>query len=199
MSRKISTVGLAALGVALVSAAALGACGPARGRGAAAEAAGSPPPPRETAAAAPGAAASVGPPGSTSVSLQPAGAARAAAAPRPGASVPTRARPEEEQDTSGMRPEPERRQDTSRARYPKEWEVGVPPGTKLDSLRREMDAQFAVLPPKDLEDRTPLPIWFRVYLRKKNPGLPTHGPYQYPRTARRLLQWMVAHPDSVGP
>jgi hypothetical protein len=96
-----------------------------------------------------------------------------------------------------MPSQPPQGQDTSRARYPKVWEVSIPEGTKLDSLRREMDAQFAILPAKDLEDRSPLPIWFRVYLRKKNPGLPTQGPYQYPRTARRLLQWMVAHPDSV--
>jgi hypothetical protein len=106
--------------------------------------------------------------------------------------------PERERDTGRARLQPEREQDTSRARYPKQWEVGVPAGSKLDSLRRAMDAQFAILPPGDLEDRTPLPIWFRVYLRKQNPGLPTEGPYQYPRTARRLLQWMVAHPDSVG-
>ncbi len=89
-------------------------------------------------------------------------------------------------------------QDTIRARYPKEWEVAVPPGTPLDSLRRELDRQIDILPARDLEDQTPLPIWFRVYLRKHNPGLPTDGPYQYPRTAPRLLRWILAHPDSVG-
>ncbi len=88
-------------------------------------------------------------------------------------------------------------QDTIRARYPKEWEVQVPEGTALDSLRRELDRQILILPSFDTEDQTPLPIWFRVYLRKQNPGLPTSGPYQYPRTAPRLLQWMLAHPDSV--
>jgi hypothetical protein len=88
-------------------------------------------------------------------------------------------------------------QDTIRARYPKEWEVEVPEGTALDSLRRELDTQISLLPPLDTEDQSPLPIWFRVYLRKQNPDLPTSGPYQYPRTANRLLQWMVAHPDSV--
>jgi len=169
MSRKTWTVGLATSGVALTCAVSLGACRPAPGRDAAAESAG----------AAPAL------PDSTSVSLQSAPAAAAASAPtRPSATVP-------------MRPRPAQEQDTSRARYPKEWEVEIPAGTKLDSLRRDMDAQLATLPPKDLEDRSPLPIWFRVYLRKRNPGLPTHGPYQYPRTAGRLLQWMVAHPDSV--
>lgn len=88
-------------------------------------------------------------------------------------------------------------QDTIRARYPKEWEVEVPQGTALDSLRRELDRQISILPALDTEDQTPLPVWFRVYLRKQNPDLPTSGPYQYPRTAPRLLQWMLAHPDSV--
>ena len=106
-------------------------------------------------------------------------------------------RPVEARERSRMGPESEQQPDSSRARYPKAWEVEVPAGTRLDTLRREMDAQFPVLPPKDLEDQTPLPIWFRVYLRKKNPGLPAHGPYQYPRTATRLLQWMVAHPNSA--
>lgn len=99
------------------------------------------------------------------------------------------------QATVGHRPQGE---DRIRARYPREWEVEVPPGTRLDSLRRELDRQVALLPPQDLEDQTPLPIWFRVYLRKQNPDLATSGPYQYPRTAPRLLRWMLAHPDSIG-
>lgn len=110
---------------------------------------------------------------------------------------PVGSRPVEARERSRMGPESEQQPDSNRARYPKAWEVEVPARTRLDTLRREMDAQFPILPPKDLEDQTPLPIWFRVYLRKKNPQLPTHGPYQYPRTATRLLQWMVAHPDSV--
>jgi hypothetical protein len=89
-------------------------------------------------------------------------------------------------------------QDTIRARYPREWDVEVPPGTRLDSLRRQLDREIRLLPPGDLEDQTPLPIWFRVYLRKQNPDMATSGPYQYPRTAPRLLRWMLAHPDSVG-
>ena len=95
------------------------------------------------------------------------------------------------------RSRPAQEPDTSRARYPKEWDVSIAAGSRLDSLRRSLDAQFALLPPKDLEDRSPLPIWFRVYLRKQNPDLPTQGLYQYPRAARTLLRWMVSHPDSV--
>ncbi len=93
---------------------------------------------------------------------------------------------------------PPQKQDTIRARYPTEWEVDVPTGTALDSLRRELDRQIGILPARDLEDETPLPIWFRVYLRKQFPDLPTDGEYQYPRTAPRMLQWLLAHPDSVG-
>ena len=180
MSRKTWTVGLATLGVALICAVSLGACRPAPGRRAVVETGGARP----------------ALPDSTSVTLQSAPAASAAPTPLPPASVPMRSL-EQEQDTSRMRSRPAQEQDTSRARYPKEWDVSIPAGTRLDSLRRDMDALFATLPPKDLEDRSPLPIWFRVYLRKRNPGLSTHGPYQYPRTAGRLLQWMVAHPDSV--
>jgi hypothetical protein len=84
-----------------------------------------------------------------------------------------------------------------RAKYPKEWEREVPKGTKLDFLRRELDRQIAILPEQDLEDRSPLPVWFRVYLRKKYPDLPTSGPYQYPRTAQRILQRLLDNPDSA--
>src|SRR5439155_24146288 len=87
--------------------------------------------------------------------------------------------------------------DTIRARYPKDWDVHIPPGSRLDSLARTLARDVAVLPPRDLEDQTPLPLWFRVYLRKKNPRLPTTGPYQYPRSAPALLRWMPQHPDSV--
>src|SRR6476469_1229425 len=69
------------------------------------------------------------------------------------------------------------------AKYPKEWNVAVAPGSKLDSLRKQMEKEANILPAKDLEDRTPIPAWFRVYLRKNNPSLPTSGAYQYPRTS----------------
>jgi hypothetical protein len=84
-----------------------------------------------------------------------------------------------------------------RALYPSEWEVEVPPGTKLDELRKRLDAEFHLLPAKDLEDTTPLPIWFRVYMRKQFPDLPESGPYQYPRTAGRILQRMLSNPDAA--
>jgi hypothetical protein len=175
MSRRMWASRLAILVVALIAIVSMGACRSARRTGAAVETTG--------VRAAP---ASVRLADSPAVSFRGAAAAAGAAT-------------EREPETSRMAPESEQQPDSGRARYPRAWRVEVPAGTRLDTLRREMDAEFSVLPPKDLEDRTPLPIWFRVYLRKKNPDLPTHGPYQYPRTARRLLQWMVAHPDSVEP
>jgi hypothetical protein len=98
-----------------------------------------------------------------------------------------------------VRDRPAQGQDSIRSGYPKSWEVSTPAGSVLDSLRRQLARQTALLPARDLEDRTPLPIWFRVYLRRKHPDLPTAGPYQYPRTATALLRWMLAHPDSVKP
>jgi hypothetical protein len=84
-----------------------------------------------------------------------------------------------------------------RARYPKEWEVAVPEGSKLDALRKSLDKEITLLPDGDLEDRSPLPPWFRVYLRKYHPELKTSGAYQYPRNANRLLQYLVEHPSEI--
>ncbi|MFC2155355.1 hypothetical protein ACFLRB_02540 [Acidobacteriota bacterium] len=84
-----------------------------------------------------------------------------------------------------------------RTMYLAEWEVDVSAGTKLDTLRKRLDAEFSLLPEKDIEDTTPLPIWFRVYLRKQFPKLPKSGPYQYPRTAGRILQRMLGNPDAI--
>jgi len=81
--------------------------------------------------------------------------------------------------------------------YPKEWEVAVPQATKLDLLIKRLNAQAAALPPRDVEDRTPLPVWFRVYLRNRFPNLPKSGRYQYPRTAKRILQQLLDNPNSV--
>jgi hypothetical protein len=89
-----------------------------------------------------------------------------------------------------------RAENLRRSPYPPEWERKVPNGTRLDRLRRQLDEEFDLLPEADLEDQSPLPIWFRVYLRKQHPDLPVTGPAQYPRTANRILQWMLEHPDA---
>jgi len=77
----------------------------------------------------------------------------------------------------------------------------VPKDTKLYRLKKTLEAEApSVLPPGDREDRSNLPLWFRVYFRKlqkhANPPLPTSGPYQYPRTANRLLQRLIDNPDA---
>jgi hypothetical protein len=84
-----------------------------------------------------------------------------------------------------------------RSAYPREWDVQIPSGTKLAELKQKLDQDFFELPADDLEDRTPIPIWFRIYLREANPGLAKSGPYQYPRTAVRILQKMLDNPDSI--
>jgi hypothetical protein len=81
--------------------------------------------------------------------------------------------------------------------YPESWNVKVPAGTKLDRVRRELEREVHTLPERDVEDRTPIPAWFRVYLRKRLPNLSTSGPYQYPKTARRILQRLLNNPNSV--
>lgn len=83
-----------------------------------------------------------------------------------------------------------------RAMYPPEWEVEVPAGTKLDKLRKRLDAEINLIPEKDLEDSTPIPIWFRIYMRKQFSELPKSGKYQYPRTASRILYRLLSNPDA---
>jgi hypothetical protein len=90
------------------------------------------------------------------------------------------------------------REDAGRAAYHREWEPQVPPGTRLDSLSKKLSERVSTLPARDAEDRTPLPPWFRVYLRNKFPNLPKKGKYQYPRAARRILQQLLANPNSIA-
>ena len=81
--------------------------------------------------------------------------------------------------------------------YPQNWTVPIKQGSKLDEVATQLQQEYEILPADDLQDRSPLPIWFRVYLRKVYPDLPTSGPYQYPRTANRILQELLDHPDDV--
>ena len=89
-----------------------------------------------------------------------------------------------------------------RARYPQadQWEIKVRSGTRLDSLRRQWTNRLRrVAAARDVEDRSPYPLWYRGWLRERLPGLPTSGPYQYPRVAAQLLEWMTAHQDFTVP
>jgi hypothetical protein len=86
-----------------------------------------------------------------------------------------------------------------RVRYPHQWEVKIPEGSRLDSLRKAYDKRLHWIPQNDVADQSPYPLWFRAFLREKLPGLPDKGVYQYPRVAQQILDWMVAHPDLQVP
>ncbi len=89
-----------------------------------------------------------------------------------------------------------------RARYPQQqqWEVQIRSGTRLDSIRRLYDRRLhAITAATDVEDESQYPLWYRAYLREGLTDLPTSGPYQYPRVAAQLLEWMVAHQDFEVP
>jgi hypothetical protein len=80
------------------------------------------------------------------------------------------------------------------------WEVKVPEGSTLARIRDTYTAKgkvwaAAVLTGADVEDTSPLPLWFRLYLRDHLQQLPTEGSYQYARVADQILDWMVNHPD----
>jgi hypothetical protein len=81
--------------------------------------------------------------------------------------------------------------------YSPEWEVPIKPGTKLAALAESLQLQSDTLPEGDPQDRSALPVWFRVYLRKLHPDLPKTGSYQYPRTANRILQDLLDHSDDA--
>lgn len=82
---------------------------------------------------------------------------------------------------------------------PELWEVKVPEGSKLASIRQQY-SQRGVARAAEFEDRSPLPLWFRNYIRHFHPEtIPTQGRYQYPRVSVQLLEWLVAHPDLQVP
>ncbi len=77
-----------------------------------------------------------------------------------------------------------------------EWAGWLPPprpDTRLDSLRTVFRDSLGLLPPRDWEDRSPLPSWFRAYLRHSLPFLPQRGPLQYPLVSAELFEWMLLH------
>jgi hypothetical protein len=76
------------------------------------------------------------------------------------------------------------------------WDKPIPEGTRLCRLKVLLEKQASVLPARDLEDRSPLPKWFRVLMRKQHPDLSASGPYQYPKTANRVLQGLLDKPDA---
>jgi hypothetical protein len=73
----------------------------------------------------------------------------------------------------------------------------VIPGSALEKLIRE-NQDFRLLNPAELDKRTNLPLWLKVFWRKSNPHLeylpedPTGG---YPHALNELYEWMLTHQD----
>jgi hypothetical protein len=73
----------------------------------------------------------------------------------------------------------------------------VPRGSALERLIHE-NQDFHLLRPEEAADRVGLPLWLRVYWRKRHPTAkypaddPTGG---YPRALKNLHAWMLANPD----
>jgi len=80
------------------------------------------------------------------------------------------------------------------ARY-RQWERSVPADSSLGRIKPLLERKYTVLPAGDLEDKSPLPLWFRVYMRLQHPDLRTSGPDQYGRTANRVLQALLDEPN----
>jgi hypothetical protein len=82
------------------------------------------------------------------------------------------------------------------ARY-RQWERPIQPESKLARLKPLLERKYGLLPPHDLDDRSPLPLWFRVYWRLEHTDLRTSGPDQYGReAARRTFQALLDDPNS---
>jgi hypothetical protein len=80
-------------------------------------------------------------------------------------------------------------------RGPQEGEYSIPPGTALAQIRETYEKRRTTnLFPADQEDKSPLPEWFRKYLRDQL-RLTQSGLYQYPRVAEQVFDWMLAHPN----
>lgn len=73
----------------------------------------------------------------------------------------------------------------------------IAPDTALAKLVRA-NQDFSLLGPEERNDRSPLPLWLRVYWRKAHPDMkvrtndPTGG---YPLVLKEVHEWMVSHPD----
>lgn len=76
-------------------------------------------------------------------------------------------------------------------------EARVPPGSALENLIVQ-NQDFHLLDPKELNDDYDIPLWLRVYFRKRHPEvqLSTVNPgASYPEALELLYKWMRANPD----
>jgi hypothetical protein len=76
-------------------------------------------------------------------------------------------------------------------------EANVRPGSALEKLIRD-NQDFSLLQPGELHDDVELPLWLRVYWRKKHPDVqhstvnPGAG---YPDVLYDIYTWMLSHQD----
>jgi hypothetical protein len=112
--------------------------------------------------------------------------------------LPGQLRAQEPQAAERLSPE---REASLRSAYPRQWDITtIPAGSALALLKSRYERRLPLLAAaRDLEDRSPLPPWFRAYVRHNFPGLPSEGAYQYPRVTAQMLEWMLAHPNLTAP
>jgi hypothetical protein len=68
-------------------------------------------------------------------------------------------------------------------------------GSALEQLIRS-NQDFSMLRPEEAHDKLGLPLWLRVYWRKKHPDGVYAGPSGgYPLLLREYHEWMVGHQD----
>jgi hypothetical protein len=76
-------------------------------------------------------------------------------------------------------------------------EANVRPGSALEKLIRE-NQDFDLLQPEEFNDDVDLPLWLRVYWRKKHPD-EQHSTVNpgagYPDALDDIYDWMVSHQD----
>jgi len=68
-------------------------------------------------------------------------------------------------------------------------------GSALEQLIRD-NQDFSMLRPEEAHDKLGLPLWLRVYWRKKHPDGVYAGPSGgYPLLLREYHEWMMHHQD----
>jgi hypothetical protein len=74
----------------------------------------------------------------------------------------------------------------------------VIPGSALEKLVRA-NQDVSLLDPSEANDVWNLPVWLRVYWRKRHPEIKYRGPgIAYPLLLRKIHAWMATHQDLPG-
>jgi len=76
-------------------------------------------------------------------------------------------------------------------------EGDVASGSALEQLIRD-NQDFDLLDPGEADDDVGIPLWLRVYWRKRHPddNYSKVDPYgAYPEVLHHVYEWMLSHPD----